>query len=94
MAVPKQEEETGFPELTEKQKQEAEDRTSVSAVVVHEAVRLDGDEELERPSSALAWSGLAAGLLMGAGAGPQRQLARGHYLVGDQATNLQSSSGD
>jgi formate-nitrite transporter family protein len=55
----------GFPELTEKQKQEAEDRTSVSAVVVHEAVRLDGDEELERSSSALGWSGLAAGMSMG-----------------------------
>jgi formate-nitrite transporter family protein len=53
------------PELTEKQRQEAEDRTSISAVVVHEAVRLDGDEELERPSSALAWSGLAAGMSMG-----------------------------
>src|SRR4051812_46860510 len=65
MAVPKQEEETGFPELTEKQKQEAEDRTSVSAVVVHEAVRLDGDEELNRSASALAWSGLAAGMSMG-----------------------------
>jgi formate-nitrite transporter family protein len=55
----------GFPELTEKQKQEAEERTSVSAVVVHEAVRLDGDEELERSSSALGWSGLAAGMSMG-----------------------------
>lgn len=65
MAVPQQEELAGFPELTEKQKQEAEDRTSVSAVVVHEAVRLDGDEELNRSSSALAWSGLAAGMSMG-----------------------------
>src|SRR3954471_12094386 len=65
MAVPKQEEETGFPEVTEKQKQEAEDRTSVSAVVVHEAVRLDGEEELNRSPSALAWSGLAAGMSMG-----------------------------
>lgn len=53
------------PELTEKQEQEAQDRTSVSAVVVHEAVRHDGEEELNRPSSALAWSGLAAGLSMG-----------------------------
>jgi formate/nitrite transporter FocA (FNT family) len=51
--------------LTERQKEEAEDRTSVSAVVVHEAIRLDGDEELNRPMSALAWSGLAAGLSMG-----------------------------
>lgn len=56
---------SGQPELTEKQKQEAEERTSVSAVVVHEAVRLDGDEELNRSSSALAWSGLAAGMSMG-----------------------------
>ena len=53
------------PELTEQQEQEAQDRTSVSAVVVHEAIRHDGEEELNRPSSALAWSGLAAGLSMG-----------------------------
>jgi len=53
------------PELTERQEQEAQDRTSVSAVVVHEAIRHDGEEELNRSSSALAWSGLAAGLSMG-----------------------------
>ncbi len=53
------------PELTEKQQQEAQDRTSVSAVVVHEAIRHDGEEELNRPTSALAWSGLAAGMSMG-----------------------------
>ena len=53
------------PELTERQQQEAEDRTSVSAVVVHEAIRHDGEEELNRPASALAWSGLAAGMSMG-----------------------------
>lgn len=53
------------PELTEKQQQEAEDRTSVSAIVVHETIRHDGEEELHRPTSALAWSGLAAGMSMG-----------------------------
>ena len=53
------------PELTERQEQEAQDRTSVSALVVHEAIRQDGEEELNRASSALAWSGLAAGLSMG-----------------------------
>jgi formate/nitrite transporter FocA (FNT family) len=53
------------PELTERQEQEAQDRTSVSAIVVHEAIRHDGEEELNRSSSALAWSGLAAGLSMG-----------------------------
>jgi formate/nitrite transporter FocA (FNT family) len=53
------------PPLTEKQNEEAEERTSVSAIVIHEAIRKDGDEELQRPASALAWSGLAAGMLMG-----------------------------
>ncbi len=53
------------PDLTEKQQQEAEERAPISALVVHEAVRHDGEEELIRPVSALAWSGLAAGLSMG-----------------------------
>ena len=55
----------GMPALTERQEQEAEDRTSVTALIVHEAIRKDGDEELQRSASALAWSGLAAGLSMG-----------------------------
>jgi formate/nitrite transporter FocA (FNT family) len=33
--------------------------------VVHEAIRLEGTEELERPSTSIAWSGIAAGLTMG-----------------------------
>lgn len=53
------------PELTEKQQQEAEERAPISALVVHEAVRHDGEEELIRPVSALASSGLAAGMSMG-----------------------------
>lgn len=53
------------PELSEEEKQEARERTSISAPVVHEAIRRDGEEELQRPASALAWSGLAAGLSMG-----------------------------
>jgi formate/nitrite transporter FocA (FNT family) len=53
------------PELSEEEKKEARERTSISAPVVHEAIRRDGDEELQRPISALAWSGLAAGLSMG-----------------------------
>ena len=43
----------------------AADRTSVSALVVHYAVRNDVEQELTRPASALAWSGLAAGMSMG-----------------------------
>ena len=58
-------EETILPPLDEKQEQEARDRTSVQAVVVHEAIRRDGEEELGRSWTALAWSGLAAGLSMG-----------------------------
>jgi len=52
-------------DLTEAERQEAEQRTSVRAHVVHEAIRIDGDAELERSTSALAVSGLAAGLSMG-----------------------------
>ena len=40
-------------------------RTAVSALIVHEAVRLEGEDELRRPSEAVAFSGLAAGLSMG-----------------------------
>ena len=53
------------PELTERQEQESEELTSVTALVVHEAIRKSGEEELARPIQALAWSGLAAGLSMG-----------------------------
>lgn len=53
------------PPLTQRQEQEAEQRTSVTALIVHEAIRKDGEEELRRPASAVAWSGLAAGLSMG-----------------------------
>jgi len=53
------------PELDPREKKEAEERTTVSASVIHEAVRKQGELELERPPSALAWSGLAAGLSMG-----------------------------
>lgn len=57
--------ELATPDLTERQREEAEERTSVSALVVHEAIRYDGEEELRRPASALAWSALAAGMSMG-----------------------------
>jgi formate-nitrite transporter family protein len=53
------------PALTERQEIEAVSRTSVPALVIHETIRKDGDEELNRPMTALAWSGLAAGLSMG-----------------------------
>jgi formate/nitrite transporter FocA (FNT family) len=51
--------------LDEDEQQEAKDRSSVTVQVVHEAIRKQGDEELNRPAQALAWSGLAAGFSMG-----------------------------
>jgi formate/nitrite transporter FocA (FNT family) len=48
--------------IEEKQVQE---RVAIGAHVVHETIRREGEEELCRPASALAWSGLAAGLSMG-----------------------------
>jgi formate-nitrite transporter family protein len=53
------------PALSEAERQEAENRATVKPLVVHEAIRQAGEKELQRPISALAWSGLAAGLSMG-----------------------------
>src|SRR5512133_2009311 len=52
-------------DITEEEQEDAVRRSAVRAVVVHEAIRKEGEEELRRPISALAWSGLAAGLSMG-----------------------------
>ena len=53
------------PDVDEREEKEIEQRIAVSAPVVHEAIRHEGERELRRPSSALAWSGFAAGLTMG-----------------------------
>jgi formate/nitrite transporter FocA (FNT family) len=44
---------------------DAEERKAVSAHVVHEAIKKAAEEEINRTSAALAYSGLAAGLSMG-----------------------------
>ena len=49
----------------ESEAHEIEERTSPGGHIVDEAVRQEGRDELERSNSALAWSGLAAGLAMG-----------------------------
>jgi formate/nitrite transporter FocA (FNT family) len=59
------EEPLSTPTLTDQQSREAGRRTSVKASVVHETIRRDGEEELQRPLAAIAFSGLAAGLSMG-----------------------------
>jgi formate/nitrite transporter FocA (FNT family) len=55
------------PVITKKkiEEQQVQKRVAISAHVVHETVRREGEEELKRSSSALAWSAFAAGLSMG-----------------------------
>lgn len=59
------EEEVQPSDLSEHEVDEAVKRSTVRVHVIHEAIRLEGEAELKRSSSALAWSGLAAGLSMG-----------------------------
>jgi formate-nitrite transporter family protein len=56
---------TLVPELNETERRQAAKRLSISAAVVHEVVRDEGERELTRHPSALAWSVLAAGLSIG-----------------------------
>jgi len=51
-------------DLRESERKEIEKRTAIGAIVVHEAIRQEGQDELQRHPAALAWSGLAAGLSM------------------------------
>ncbi len=53
------------PSVASEELAEGRRRAAVSALVVHEAIRLEGEEELRRPLEAVAFSGLAAGLSMG-----------------------------
>jgi len=50
---------------TPSERRQVEERKAIGAHVVYEAIRLEGEDELNRPGAALAWSGLAAGLSMG-----------------------------
>jgi formate/nitrite transporter FocA (FNT family) len=49
----------------QKEDEEASERSSPSGKIVYKAILKEGEDELERSSSALFWSGLAAGLSMG-----------------------------
>lgn len=53
------------PELTAHEKKKAFDEESLSASITYDVIRVEGEKQLLRTSSALAWSGLAAGLVMG-----------------------------
>jgi formate/nitrite transporter FocA (FNT family) len=52
-------------EKQDHEQHEAEERSAPSGRVVYKAILSEGEGELERTSSALFWSGLAAGLSMG-----------------------------
>ena len=55
----------GAPDLDHEQQEKAAEEQSLDADTTHEVIRREGEEELKRSTSALAWSGLAAGLAMG-----------------------------
>jgi formate/nitrite transporter FocA (FNT family) len=52
-------------EFEERKQDEIVQRAAVGADIVHDAIMLEGLDELERSAPALAWSGLAAGLSLG-----------------------------
>lgn len=63
-----QEEQKQGPQPQQEQKREqkeVQERSAPSGKIVYKAILKEGEEELDRSSSALAWSGLAAGLSMG-----------------------------
>jgi formate-nitrite transporter family protein len=51
--------------MDESEHHDAEERSAPTGEVVYEAIRTEGEHELERTTAALAWSALAAGLSMG-----------------------------
>lgn len=53
------------PISTRAEQKQVEQRLAIGANVVYETIRREGEDELNRPASALAWSALAAGLSMG-----------------------------
>jgi formate/nitrite transporter FocA (FNT family) len=53
------------PHLDEGERSQAAAHAAPRAMVIHEVIRAEGEEEIARRGSALAWSGLAAGLSMG-----------------------------
>jgi formate-nitrite transporter family protein len=50
---------------TRAEKKQVEERLAIGAHVVYETIRREGEDELHRTASALAWSAFAAGLSMG-----------------------------
>lgn len=53
------------PHLDKKEQRQAAAGSPMGALVIHEIVREQGEEELDRSFAGLAWSGIAAGLSIG-----------------------------
>lgn len=53
-------------DLTEPEEDQVEEREATASRVVHEVIRRQGDDELDRPALSLMWSGLVAGLAISA----------------------------
>lgn len=53
------------PGLSPRERQDVNENQPPRAAVLHEIIRTQGDQELERKAAALWWSALAAGLTMG-----------------------------
>jgi formate-nitrite transporter family protein len=53
------------PHLEEAEQVQAAEHSAPQALVIHEVIREEGERELEKRPSAVAWSGLAAGMSMG-----------------------------
>ena len=51
--------------LSDEEQAQAKSRAPLAARVVHEIIREEGEEELDRGADQILWSGLAAGLSMG-----------------------------
>jgi formate/nitrite transporter FocA (FNT family) len=62
---PEPQERPAAPVISPEEEKKVEERVAISANVVYETVCREGEDELKRASSALAWSGFAAGLAMG-----------------------------
>jgi formate/nitrite transporter FocA (FNT family) len=60
-----EQESAGQPKLSEQEQKDVERRSAPRTEVVYEAIREEGETELRRAPSTLAWDGLAAGLSMG-----------------------------
>ncbi|MBE7212181.1 MAG: formate/nitrite transporter family protein [Gluconacetobacter diazotrophicus] len=65
------------PHLDEREQEQAAERAHVGPRVIHEVVREQGEKEISRPTSSLAWSGLAAGLSIGFSAVAEAYLEAG-----------------